>query len=140
MKTFASISVLIAFVVIAAAYPVDDESKHTIQPQMMNLDWPAGHYFQHPDELTSDAQAFALDSHLREKREPRKRRGEASVDIQHNHRMGTDLNAQVQSNLWQSRNGRSNLDGNANFQQHFGGPGGRQRPNYGAGVQFTHRF
>lgn len=139
MKTFTSVSLLVAFVVIAAAYPVEDGSEHSIQLQMMNLDWPVGKHLESQSDTTLDAQA-TLNSHLREKREPRKRRGQASVDIQHNHRMGTDVNAQVQSNLWQSRNGRSNLDGNANFQQHFGGPGGRQRPNYGAGVQFTHRF
>lgn len=139
MKTFASVSVLVAFVVIAAAYPVADESEQTIQLHTMDLGWPMGKQLESQSDPTFDAQATS-NLHLREKREPRKRHGQASVDIQHNHRMGTDLNAQVQSNLWQSRNGRSNLDGNANFQQHFGGPGGRQRPNYGAGVQFTHRF
>lgn len=138
MKTFTSISVLVAFAVVAAAYPVENESETSIQRGMMDPNWPAEQYLDLPNRPESEAIAM-LDLHLREKREPRKKRGEASVGIERN-RMGTDVNAQVQSNLWQSRNGRSNLDANANFQQHFGGPAGRQRPNYGAGVQFSHKF
>lgn len=134
MRTFASISVLVAFVVVAAAYPVEDQSEYSIHPVMMDSNWPA----DPPNGAATEPRA-TLDLHLREKREPRRKRGEASVGIERN-RMGTDINAQVQSNLWQSRNGRSNLDANANFQQHFGGPAGRQRPNYGAGVQFSHKF
>lgn len=67
-------------------------------------------------------------------------RGGASFDANHARHMGTDLNAQGNLNLWRSQNGRSNLDGTANYNQHFGGPGGRSRPNYGAGINFVHRF
>lgn len=67
-------------------------------------------------------------------------RGGASLDANHARHMGTDVNAQGNLNLWRSGNGRSNLDGTANYNQHFGGPGGRSRPNYGAGINFVHRF
>lgn len=138
MKKSASISVLVAFVVVAATYPLEDESEYSIQPGMSDPNWPAAQYLDIPIGSANEPEA-TLSLHLREKREPRRKRGEASIGIERN-RMGTDVNAQVQSNLWQSRNGRSNVDANANFQQHFGGPAGRQRPNYGAGVQFSHKF
>lgn len=76
----------------------------------------------------------------REKREPKKRKWNASVDVEHRRRQGTDVNAQVGGEIWKSRNGQSELNGNANYNQHFGGPGGRSKPNYGAGLQFRHRF
>lgn len=136
MNTFASVFVLVTIVVFTVAYPLNNESEYTIESQPMN--WSTAQYLALPSESAFSEQS-TLNLHLREKREPRKRRGEASIGIERN-RLGTDVNAQVQRNLWQSQNGRSNLDGNANFQQHFGGPAGRQRPNYGAGVQFTHRF
>lgn len=83
-------------------------------------------------EISGNDAAFA-----RVKRQ--QRNGQVSVGVERS-RQGTDVSAQVQRNLWRSNNGRSTLDGNAHVQQHFGGPAGRQRPNYGAGVQFTHRF
>lgn len=67
-------------------------------------------------------------------------RAGASVDANHVRHFGTDLNAQGNVNLWRANNGRSQLDGTANYNQHFGGPGGRSRPNYGAGISFVHRF
>lgn len=129
MKSFVSIVVLVAFAAVAATYPVENEFDDIMLPQIGDIDWPSS--------STSDAHA-TVDLHLREKREPRKKH-RAIVDIQHTHRGGTDVNAQVQRNLWSSPNGRSTLDGNANFNQHFG-RGGGHRPNYGAGVQFNHKF
>lgn len=67
-------------------------------------------------------------------------RGGASIDANHARHLGTDLNAQGNVNLWRNHNGRSQLDGTANYNQHFGGPGGKSRPNFGAGINFVHRF
>lgn len=50
-----------------------------------------------------------------------------------------DLDVRAERNLWRSGDGRSNLDGYANYNRHYGSPG-TTRPNYGAGVMFTHRF
>lgn len=61
------------------------------------------------------------------------------VSVDHS-RQGTNVAAEAQARLWQSQNRRSTLDGQANYNQHFGGPAGRQRPNYGAGLTFKHRF
>lgn len=80
-----------------------------------------------------------LEVHLREKREPKKKRGSAEVSVNRD-RAGTDVNARVNANIWESRNGRSQLNGEANYNRHFGGPGGSSRPNYGAGLNFVHRF
>ena len=77
----------------------------------------------------------------RERRQlPDDKRFSSSVDINHNHGSGTNVNAEAQARLWQSQNGRTDVTGNANYNQHFGGPGGRSKPNYGAGVMFRHRF
>ncbi|XP_044748054.1 uncharacterized protein LOC123309153 isoform X6 [Coccinella septempunctata] len=51
---------------------------------------------------------------------------------------GTDLSATGTANLWSK--GNSRLDAYANYDRHFGGPWGTGRPNYGGGLQFTHRF
>lgn len=67
-------------------------------------------------------------------------RGGASVNANHAHRFGTDVGASGNANLWKSNNGNSRLDGTANYNQHFGGPTGRSRPNFGAGLNFNHRF
>lgn len=50
-----------------------------------------------------------------------------------------DLDVTASKNLWQSRDGRSNLDAYANYNRHYGSPG-TTRPNYGAGITFNHRF
>lgn len=67
-------------------------------------------------------------------------RGGASVNADHTRHLGTDVGVTGNANLWRSPNGRSNLDGTANYNRHFGGPFGNSRPNYGAGLQFNHRF
>lgn len=73
------------------------------------------------------------------KRIRREDRGSVSVGVNRD-RSGTNVNAEAQAKLWESNNKRSSVDANANYNQRFGGPGGRSRPNYGAGVQFSHRF
>lgn len=67
-------------------------------------------------------------------------RGGATVNANHAHRFGTDVGASANANLWRSHNGMSSLDGNANYNRHFGGPSGTGRPNYGVGATFRHRF
>lgn len=67
-------------------------------------------------------------------------RGGASLDANHARHMGTDINTQGNVNLWKSHNGRSQLDGTANYNQHYDGPGGRRPPSYGGGINFIHRF
>lgn len=59
-----------------------------------------------------------------------------SVAVDHG-RHGTNVGVEAQRRLWQSQNGRSTIDGQANYNQHFGP---RSPPNYGVGVQFRHRF
>lgn len=62
-----------------------------------------------------------------------------NVGVDHS-RQGTNVAVDAQRRLWESQNRRSSLDGQANYNQHFGGPAGRQRPNYGVGLMFRHRF
>lgn len=42
--------------------------------------------------------------------------------------------------IWQSQNGRNEIQAFANYNQHVGGPPGRSPPSYGGGVIFIHRF
>lgn len=67
-------------------------------------------------------------------------RAGASVNVDHVHRFGTNVGAQGNMNVWRSNNGRSTLDANAGYNQHFGGPFGNSRPNYNVGANFIHRF
>lgn len=67
-------------------------------------------------------------------------RAAGSIDANHARHLGTDLKAQGNVNLWRSNNGRSQLNGTANYDQHFGGSGGRSPPNFGGGINFVHRF
>lgn len=67
-------------------------------------------------------------------------RGGASISADHTRHFGTDVGVSGNANLWRSNNGRSNLDATANYNRHFGGPYGTGAPNYGAGLQFNHRF
>ncbi|XP_045460538.1 attacin-B-like [Harmonia axyridis] len=53
---------------------------------------------------------------------------------------GTDFSATGNANLWRSNNGNTRLDAYANYGRHYGGPWGTGRPNYGGGLQFSHRF
>ena len=81
------------------------------------------------------------DSDLDEVFRPRREspRFEGSIGVNRN-QFGTDVDAEAKARLWQSQNGRTQVNGNANFDQHFGGPAGRQRPNIRGGVRFTHSF
>lgn len=55
-------------------------------------------------------------------------------------KLGTDINAQVGARLWQSQNGRTDLNGQGSYSQHLGGPYGNSRPNFGGGLTLVHRF
>lgn len=55
-------------------------------------------------------------------------------------KLGTDVSAQVGTRLWQSQNGRTDLNGQGSYNQHFGGPYGNSRPNFGGGLTLVHRF
>ncbi|XP_045460543.1 attacin-B-like [Harmonia axyridis] len=53
---------------------------------------------------------------------------------------GTDFSATGNANLWRSNDGNTRVDAYANYDRHYGGPWGTGRPNYGGGLQFSHRF
>lgn len=69
----------------------------------------------------------------------KRQHGTAEVNVQRD-RFGTNLGANVNANIWQTRDGRGQLTGQANYNRHFGGPGGSSRPNYGVGLNYVHRF
>lgn len=64
----------------------------------------------------------------------------AGLDVNHINNYGTNVGVHGNANVWRSNNGRSSLDANANYNRQFGGPFGAGRPNYGAGLNFIHRF
>ncbi|KAK9870774.1 hypothetical protein WA026_009735 [Henosepilachna vigintioctopunctata] len=51
---------------------------------------------------------------------------------------GTDVTATGNANIW--RRGNSRLDATGSYGRHFGGPWGTGRPNWGVGLNFSHRF
>ncbi|EDW72470.1 uncharacterized protein Dwil_GK20932 [Drosophila willistoni] len=55
-------------------------------------------------------------------------------------RQGFDLSLQGRAPVWQSNNGRHQLDATGSYAQHLGGPYGNSRPQWGAGAQYTFRF
>lgn len=62
-----------------------------------------------------------------------------NVNVDHG-KQGTNVAVDAQRRLWESRNGRTTVDGQASYSQHFGGPAGRQPAQRGVGVMFRHRF
>lgn len=77
---------------------------------------------------------------LRYRRQANDPRFSGNLNIGHSRQSGTDVAAQAQARLWRSDNGRNQVNGNAQYGQHFGGPGGKSRPSYGGGLTFIHRF
>nr|WCZ69497.1 attacin-like 1 c-1315 [Carausius morosus] len=67
-------------------------------------------------------------------------RGGASVDVSRTPGFGTQVSAQGNANLWRSNDRMSSLDANARWSRNYGSPWGTSRPDYGAGLTFTHRF
>lgn len=64
----------------------------------------------------------------------------AGLNAEHNRGFGTDLKAQANGNIWKSDSDRTSVQGSGNFQQHFGGPQGRQQPSYGGSVNLRHQW
>lgn len=58
----------------------------------------------------------------------------------HQRGMGTDVYVSGQKQLWQSGNRQNELHGGASYGQHFGGPYGNSRPQFGVGATYVHRF
>lgn len=73
-------------------------------------------------------------------RPKRQDHGSVSATVERNRQLGTNLNVEAQARLWESQNRRSTLDGTAHYQRNYGGQIGNQRPNYGVGLNFIHRF
>lgn len=125
MKLFiVLVCVMVAIVSVSLAQPVD-------------IDYVLANEIHTKIGIPSDEKTIDELPQVRERREAQNNQIGVSVDRS---RQGTNLAAEAQARLWESRNGRSSLDGQANYNQHFGGPAGRQRPNYGAGLTFKHRF
>lgn len=76
----------------------------------------------------------AIEEHSRQRRQTS--HGQAGVDIK-NQRGTTSVNAQV-GRVWESNNGRTRVEANANYGRDYGRHG--SRPNYGANVGLTHRW
>lgn len=85
-----------------------------------------------PSQLDDGIHAVIVE-HSRQRRQAQ---NQASVDVRRQGG-GTGVNAQV-GRVWQSNNGNTRVEANANWGRNFGHGG--TRPNYGANVQFTHRF
>lgn len=84
-----------------------------------------------------DAELFdTIDDHSRQRRAADNGKGQASVDVQ-KERGRTSVNAQV-GRVWESNNGRTTVETNANWGRDFGRGG--SKPNYGANILIRHRF
>lgn len=67
-------------------------------------------------------------------------RGGASINAQHQHRLGTSVGAEGRYNVYSSPNGRTTVDAHGGYGRHFGGPFGNSKPDYNVGVGLNHRF
>lgn len=85
------------------------------------------------DPNNFDGEVFDIvDVHSRQRRQS----NQASIDVQRQ-RGGTSVNAQV-GRVWESNNGNTRVEANANYGRDYGRGG--SRPNYGGNIQFRHRF
>lgn len=92
---------------------------------------------EYPSQFEPDSvDGVVNDEYSRQKRAADNGKGQASVDVQ-KERGRTSVNAQV-GKVWESNNGRTTVEANANWGRDFGRGG--SKPNYGANVGIRHRF
>lgn len=119
MKAFICLVLIIVCNIVANQAAVID-----IQPKFVSQNQPI--YFE-------DKNLNVKTEHSRQRRQS----NQASIDIQNQRHGGTSVNAQV-GRVWESNNRNTRVETNANWGRNFGHGG--SRPNYGANIQFKHRF
>lgn len=117
MKSFICLALIIVCIAVANQAAV-------IQPELVSLNQP--NYFD--NEIVD----FKTE-HSRQRRQ----NNQASIGVENQRHGGTNVNAQV-GRVWESNNGKTRVEANANWSKQFGHGGGK--PNYGANIQFQHRF
>ncbi|XP_022226079.1 diptericin-A [Drosophila obscura] len=101
-------------------YPLADEPQHLVYVEPSEL---------YPDSIDVDV------DHPRVRRQFQLQGGGGGGP-----RQGFDLSLSGRAPVWQSQNGRHSFDATGQYGQHFGGPYGNSRPQFGAGGQYTFKF
>lgn len=103
MKSIAYIFVLVALVVVTAAYPVEDDSDDSIQTQEIDLDEPEdelwiliGHLENRNELILDQDLKVSSDPYLREQQEAQENSDEANTAILPSH-PDTDVEADIRT-------------------------------------------
>lgn len=59
-----------------------------------------------------------------------------SANAEHRYGQGTDVGAEAGGKVWESKDGKMDVQAKGRYDQHFGGPYGKSQPNYGGAVRF----
>lgn len=69
-----------------------------------------------------------------------KRQLDFDLSVDHEEDIGTDITAAISANIWKSVDGKSRLDGNARYNQHFDEFGHNGKPKIGGNIHFVHNY
>ncbi|XP_046383613.1 uncharacterized protein LOC124154126 isoform X2 [Ischnura elegans] len=67
-------------------------------------------------------------------------RGGVEVGVSRGEGGSRRVEARGEGNVWQSNDGRGRVDVHGHYSRDYGGRYGTQRPNYGGGIRYSHRF
>lgn len=69
-----------------------------------------------------------------------KRQLDFDLSVDHEEDIGTDITAALSANIWKSVDGKSRLDGNARYNQHFDEFGHNGKSKIGGNIHFVHNY
>lgn len=69
-----------------------------------------------------------------------KRQLDVDLSVDHEQDVGTDFAATLSGNIWKSEDGKSRLDGNAKYNQHFSEFGNNGNAKIGGGFHFMYNY
>ncbi|XP_046383618.1 uncharacterized protein LOC124154129 [Ischnura elegans] len=67
-------------------------------------------------------------------------RGGVEVGVSRGEGGSRRVEARGEGNVWQSNDGRGRVDVHGHYSRDYGGRYGTQRPQYGGGIRYSHRF
>lgn len=69
-----------------------------------------------------------------------KRQLDFDLGVDHEQDIGTDITAAISANIWKSVDGKSSLDGNVRYNQHFDEFGRNGKSKIGGNIHFIHNY
>lgn len=145
MKVIAIFGIFAFLSQLSSAHPVESHADNSIlvklnRTSLNHRSFSSPLLEEYIQQTDDSVHAVDQEIYLRVRRQANDPRFQGNLNVDHSRQSGTNVYAEGQARLWRSENARNDIHANGHYGQHFGGPGGRSPPNYGAGLMFTHRF